>query len=116
LHKGCRNDEGGLIDRNNSNSSPYKTNQQLRGAKRSFDGTDALKIEILPQPSKQPYNLMTSEVIDATVQCMLAQAEECQQNGTYGFAAEKIILEEFGKCLIEIIDFSNKNADKPEII
>lgn len=60
-------------------------------------------------PPKQPFNFMTPDVIEATVQCMIAQAEECQKRKIGGVASEKMILEEFGRCLVEIIDFSIKN-------
>lgn len=60
-------------------------------------------------PPKQPFNFMTPDVIEATVQCMIAQAEECQKRNIGNVASEKMILEEFGRCLVEIIDFSIKN-------
>ena len=60
-------------------------------------------------PNKQPYNFMTPDVIEATVQCMIAQADECQKRGCSIRTAERMILEEFGRCLVEIIDFSGKN-------
>lgn len=62
-------------------------------------------------PPKQPYNFMTPDVVDATVQCMMAQADECQQNGVSYRNTERLILEEFGRCLAEIIDFSTKNTE-----
>lgn len=62
----------------------------------------------LPQ-SRQPYNFMTPDVIEATVQCMIAQADECQKRGCNIRTAERMILEEFGRCLVEIIDFSTKS-------
>lgn len=67
-------------------------------------------------PPKQPYNFMTAEVVDATVQCMMAQADECQQNGVITRNTERLILEEFGRCLAEIIDFSNKNTEEEEVV
>ncbi|XP_062560566.1 protein lin-54 homolog [Armigeres subalbatus] len=60
-------------------------------------------------PSKQPYNFMTPDVIEATVQCMIAQADECQKRGCNIRTAERMILEEFGRCLVEIIEFSSKS-------
>lgn len=54
---------------------------------------------------------MTQDVIEATVQCMIAQGEECQKLAVSKKQHEKMILEEFGRCLVEIIDFSNKNLD-----
>lgn len=58
---------------------------------------------------KRPYNFMTPDVIEATVQCMIAQAEECQKRSMTTKVSERMILEEFGRCLVEIIDFSIKN-------
>lgn len=63
-------------------------------------------------PPKQPYNFMTAEVVDATVQCMMAQADECQQNGVSFRNAERLILEEFGRCLGEIIEFSQNQESE----
>lgn len=60
-------------------------------------------------PTKHPFNFMTPDVIEATVQCMIAQAEECQKREMDIQTSEKMILEEFGRCLVEIIDFSTKN-------
>lgn len=62
-----------------------------------------------PPPPKQPFNFMTPDVVEATVQCMIAQAEECQKRNIGSVASEKMILEEFGRCLVEIIEFSIKN-------
>jgi hypothetical protein len=61
--------------------------------------------------TKKPYNFMTQDVIEATVQCLIAQGEECQKMGVSKRIAEKMILEEFGLFMVEIIEFSNKNVD-----
>lgn len=62
-------------------------------------------------PPKKPCNFMTPDVIEATIQCVIAQADECQKNTFDAKAAEYLILEEFGRCLVEIIDFSTKNPE-----
>lgn len=59
---------------------------------------------------KRSCNFMTSDVIEATIQCVIAQAEECQKNKMDSMTAEKMILEEFGRCLVEINEFSNKSS------
>lgn len=59
---------------------------------------------------KRSCNFMTSDVIEATIQCVIAQAEECQKNKVDSTTAEKMILEEFGRCLVEINEFSNKSG------
>lgn len=60
-------------------------------------------------PAKKPCNFMTQDVIEATIQCVIAQGEECQKNSLDAKMSEKLILEEFGRCLVEIIEFSLKN-------
>lgn len=59
---------------------------------------------------KRSCNFMTSDVIEATIQCVIAQAEECQKNKVDSMTAERMILEEFGRCLVEINEFSNKSG------
>lgn len=49
---------------------------------------------------------MTNEVIEATNQCMIAQADEAERNMLPEDMAMKQILEEFGRCLVEIIECS----------
>ncbi|XP_055592818.1 protein lin-54 homolog [Uranotaenia lowii] len=80
--------------------------EQLGATKRSAQ--ESPDLTQLP-PSKQPYNFMTPDVIEATVQCMIAQADECQKRGCNIRTAERMILEEFGRCLVEIIEFSTKS-------
>lgn len=63
-------------------------------------------------PPKVPCNFMTQDVIEATIQCLVAQAEECQRNNLDTKASERLILEEFGRCLVEIIDFSSNNPNE----
>lgn len=63
-------------------------------------------------PSKVPCNFMTQDVIEATIQCLIAQAEECQRNNQDTKTSEKLILEEFGRCLVEIIDFSTTSTNE----
>lgn len=57
---------------------------------------------------------MTQDVIEATIQCLIAQADECEKNGLDSCLSENMILEEFGRCLTEIIEFSIKNPEAPE--
>lgn len=62
-------------------------------------------------PIKQPYNFITQDVVDATIQCMTAQADECQKSFISPKQTERMILEELGRCLVEIIDFSIRNIE-----
>ncbi len=60
--------------------------------------------------SRQPFNFITPEVVEATCQCLLAQGEEAEKNRVNREVdTEALILEEFGRCLTQIIDMANKN-------
>ncbi|XP_011294007.1 protein lin-54 homolog [Musca domestica] len=65
----------------------------------------------LAPPEKQQCNFITQEVVDATIQCMVTQADECEKNGLPAYQMEKMVMEELGRCLVEIIDFSIRNTD-----
>lgn len=54
-------------------------------------------------------NFITQEVIDATIQCLITQADECEKNMLSTVQTEKMVMEELGRCLVEIIDFSIRN-------
>ncbi|XP_058065654.1 protein lin-54 homolog [Anopheles bellator] len=59
------------------------------------------------QPSKQPHNFMTPDVIEATLQCMIARNDECQRRGSSIRTTERLVLQEFNRCLVEIMDFAS---------
>ena len=59
---------------------------------------------------KQPFNFVTQEVVEATCQCLLAQAEEAERNGQPEAEIEGLIIEEFGRCLSQIIEMANKQS------
>lgn len=81
------------------------------GGKYSSDFMGAgLPSETSPD-DKQQCNFITQEVIDATIQCMITQADECEKNGFPTYQTEKMVMEELGRCLVEIIDFSIRNTD-----
>ncbi|XP_055839192.1 protein lin-54 homolog [Episyrphus balteatus] len=64
-----------------------------------------------PPAEKQPCNFITQEVVDATIQCLIAQADECEKGELTPYQTEKMVMEELGRCLVEIIDFSIRNTD-----
>ncbi|XP_076816644.1 protein lin-54 homolog [Clavelina lepadiformis] len=55
-----------------------------------------------------PYTFFTQEVIEATCTCLLAQAEEAEKTNRSIPVAEMMILEEFGRCLMQIIQAASK--------
>lgn len=56
-----------------------------------------------------PCSFITSEVVDLTCQCLLAQAEQGEKTGLDLKQIESLVLEEFGRVLTQIIDCSAKN-------
>ncbi|XP_051540635.1 protein lin-54 homolog isoform X2 [Myxocyprinus asiaticus] len=63
---------------------------------------------------KLPYTFVTKEVAEATCDCLLEQAEQAELANQPQAMAERLILEEFGRCLSRIISFAGKSkADCP---
>ncbi|XP_072408229.1 protein lin-54 homolog isoform X1 [Chiloscyllium punctatum] len=57
---------------------------------------------------KLPFTFVTKEVAEATCECLLAQAEEAEKNSQTKAVTERMILEEFGRCLMQIINSAGK--------
>uniref|UniRef100_A0AAR2IXU7 CRC domain-containing protein n=1 Tax=Pygocentrus nattereri TaxID=42514 RepID=A0AAR2IXU7_PYGNA len=57
---------------------------------------------------KLPYTFVTKEVAEATCDCLLEQAEKAELTNQPQALAERLILEEFGRCLRRIISFASK--------
>ncbi|XP_067289324.1 protein lin-54 homolog [Pseudorasbora parva] len=57
---------------------------------------------------KLPYTFVTKEVAEATSDCLLEQAEQSELANQPQAMAERLILEEFGRCLRRIISFAGK--------
>ena len=51
---------------------------------------------------------MTTEVAEATCHCLVAQAEEAERTRQIEITQERMILEEFGRCLMQVIESANK--------
>ncbi|XP_068430466.1 protein lin-54 homolog [Clinocottus analis] len=55
-----------------------------------------------------PYTFVTKEVLEATCECLLEQAKKAEQANQPQVEAERMILEEFGHCLMRIISSAGK--------
>ncbi|XP_074849807.1 protein lin-54 homolog isoform X5 [Carettochelys insculpta] len=62
---------------------------------------------------KLPFTFVTKEVTDATCDCLLAQAEQAEKMRKSKAAAERMILEEFGHCLMRVINSAGKSKSEP---
>lgn len=55
-----------------------------------------------------PYTFVTKEVLEATCECLLERAKRSEQTLQPQVEAERMILEEFGHCLMSIISSAGK--------
>uniref|UniRef100_A0AAY4DIY9 CRC domain-containing protein n=1 Tax=Denticeps clupeoides TaxID=299321 RepID=A0AAY4DIY9_9TELE len=55
-----------------------------------------------------PYTFVTKEVAEATCDCLMEQAEQAELSSQPQAVAERVILEEFGRCLMRIISSAGK--------
>ncbi|CAH0564090.1 unnamed protein product [Brassicogethes aeneus] len=56
---------------------------------------------------KQPINFITEDVIEATCQCLLTISDSAESNMQEEELTKRQIIEEFGRCLTEIIECSS---------
>ncbi|XP_050391848.1 protein lin-54 homolog [Patella vulgata] len=88
--------------------------QQQTAAKSKFSSQmSGLPSKPLPSSNGErlPYTLITAEVAEATCACLLAQAEEAERLKMPPVVQERMIIEEFGRCLMQIIESANKTKD-----
>lgn len=55
--------------------------------------------------------IMSDHVVNATCQCLMAQAEHAERLNLKDEETEKLIIEEFGRCLVEIISCVTNRTD-----
>lgn len=55
-----------------------------------------------------PFSFITKEVAEATLQCLMAQADESERSNHASDYAESLILEEFGRCILQVIHSAGK--------
>ena len=52
--------------------------------------------------NRQPFSFVTSDVVEATCQCLLAQAEDAESHKLSQEDTEGMIIGEFGRCLKQV--------------
>ncbi|XP_015748135.1 PREDICTED: protein lin-54 homolog [Acropora digitifera] len=70
-------------------------------------GTVTIKVLLSHFVFRLPFSFVTDDVVQATCQCLLAQASNAENEGKPQAMIEKMILEEFGRCLLSIIHTAN---------
>lgn len=58
--------------------------------------------------NRLPFSFVTSDVVEATCACLLAQAEEADRQLMPPVVQERMVIEEFGRCLMQIIESANR--------
>ncbi|XP_036621362.1 tesmin [Trichosurus vulpecula] len=98
---GCKNYEESPERKNLLNMPNYV---EIGGAEGSHLFSPS-KFAVLPKfrKDRQPYTCISWEVVEATCACLLAQGEEAEKENYSECLAEQMILEEFGRCLSQIL-------------
>ncbi|XP_075235192.1 myb-interacting protein 120 isoform X2 [Lycorma delicatula] len=106
---GCQNEEDGRGLRELALAAEEKVNQQAVVKNKLSAEIQGIALKPESQGPRQPFTLMTQEVVEATCQCLLAQTEDVIRVEQ----AQRLILEEFGRCLVQIIDCASKASQPP---
>ncbi|KAJ7344293.1 hypothetical protein JRQ81_000243 [Phrynocephalus forsythii] len=101
---GCKNYEGSP-DRKTLIDMP--SHMEIKSDSLSFSNLELLS---KPRKDRQFSTCITWEVVEATCACLLAQAEEAEKEAYSVCQAKQMILEEFGRCLSQILhsEFKSK--------
>jgi len=114
---GCKNCEQGMLqsaqrfqlDREASISNSFSFTNSGRSRCTKAQNSTEVKTEPLSTTSqRQAFSNISNDVVEATCQCLLAQAEEAERSGCAAETVESLVLEEFGRCLLQIIEYSSK--------
>ncbi|KAJ1521300.1 hypothetical protein ONE63_002978 [Megalurothrips usitatus] len=116
---GCRNIEDDVDRRSlrelievSELDSPILLSGGLK--KKSHQPTDISSIKLedsLRKGSRRSDSIMSDNVVNATCECLVAQAEKAEKTDLDDVEAEKLIIEEFGRCLVEIISCVTNRTD-----
>jgi len=114
---GCKNvDERTGSKMNSFSFVEEMSDDSLSVSDKLFKPSSSIRSKLLQAPNlnlqdgqakkQQPFSFVTQEVVEATCQCLLAQAEDGERLGVAEEQVERQVLEEFGRCLSQIIDFA----------
>ncbi|XP_056595729.1 spexin prohormone 2 [Triplophysa dalaica] len=68
-------------------------------------------VSVVYYPTRSPLAGITPDVVGATCGCLLAKAEDAEKEGYILPHAEKMILEEFGQCMTQIVQSIFKSTN-----
>ncbi|CAG9857105.1 unnamed protein product [Phyllotreta striolata] len=104
---GCRNIEDSFEKKNFRHVIEKATNTPVYDSViRSKSSTQA-RPRRSSSSRKQTINFITDDVIEATCQCLLTISDNAEESMQGEEVTKRLIIEEFGRCLTEIIDCSS---------
>lgn len=59
-----------------------------------------------------PFNILTTDILEATANCMLAQAEEGEFENFSEENIQALILDQFGECLSQILNLASNGISE----
>ncbi|EFN84203.1 protein lin-54 homolog [Harpegnathos saltator] len=110
---GCRNIEEPILEKKSLKDLAEAA--EVRTAQLSLNKAQLQLSEMAFRPpatsnsgTRQPFNFLTDKVVEITCQCLMAQADEAERNMFDDETSQRLIIEEFGRCLKEIIESAHK--------
>ncbi|XP_072745766.1 protein lin-54 homolog isoform X3 [Anoplolepis gracilipes] len=110
---GCRNIEDPILEKKSLKDLTETT--EVRTTQLSLNKAQLQLSEMAFRPpavsntgTRQPFNFLTEKVVEITCQCLMAQADEAERNMIDDETSQRLIIEEFGRCLKEIIESAHK--------
>ncbi|KAK3608971.1 hypothetical protein CHS0354_017132 [Potamilus streckersoni] len=91
-----------------ADAAEVRVQQQTAAKSRLSSQMSDLPSRPPPTGEKLPYSFITSEVVEATCACLMAQAEEAERLKMPPVVQERMVIEEFGRCLLQIIESASK--------
>ncbi|XP_034950242.1 protein lin-54 homolog isoform X2 [Chelonus insularis] len=111
---GCRNVEESVIEKKSlkdlADAIEVRTSQLNLSKSKNQQPTEMnFRIPAASNTgTRQPFNFLTDKVVEITCQCLMAQAEDAEKNMFDEETSQRLIIEEFGRCLKEIIESAYK--------
>ncbi|XP_056633113.1 protein lin-54 homolog [Diorhabda sublineata] len=109
---GCRNIEDSVERKNIRHVNEKSTNTPVYTETLNVNNNKIGQIRPRRTSSsrKQTINFITDDVIEATCQCLLTISDNADENVQDEEMTKHLIIEEFGRCLTEIIDCSSNRS------
>uniref|UniRef100_A0A0C9PP89 Lin54 protein n=1 Tax=Fopius arisanus TaxID=64838 RepID=A0A0C9PP89_9HYME len=107
---GCRNVEEPAIEKKSlkdlADAAEVRTTQQMMNNSKvpQFSAMTFRPPATSNTGPRQPFNFLTEKVVEMTCQCLMAQAEDAERSMLDEDTSQRLIIEEFGRCLKEIIE------------